>query len=349
MKRVGLLALLLGAAAATPGLADPRRLDYLGVNLSGAEFGALDGSRHRTLPGKLGTDYIFPTRNEIDSYADAGFNVARLPFTWERLQPEPNGQLDAGYLAALDTVVDAAAARRMVVILEPAGFGYGYGALIGTGTPDSAFADLWRRVAAHYASRPAVLYGLMNEPHDQAPADWLHSAQAAIDAIRAAGSKQEILVPGTDYTAGSTWLSRGNAAVFADQITDQAGNFAFEIHQYNDADQSGRSAAPVSPTIGVERLERVTAWAEAGHHRLFLAEFGAGVGADSIMAMRNQVAFVQAHNGVWQGAAIWGGGPWWPPGYPLSVEPVAGSPQLRALHDFLPRASPFSAGGRGPG
>ena len=346
--RAGLVAVLL-TVMASPSLADPGRLAYLGVNLSGAEFGTVDKSGHRTEPGRLGADYIFPTRAEIDSYADAGFNVARVPFAWERLQPEAKGPLDPGYLAGLDAVVDTAAERRVVVILEPAGLGYGYGGLIGTDTPDSAFADLWRRVAAHYASRPTVFYGLMNEPHDQTPADWLHSAQAAIDAIRAAGSRQEILVPGTYYTAGSTWLSRGNAAVFADRITDPADNFAFEIHQYNDADQSGRSAAPVSPTIGVERLERITAWAEAGHHRLFLAEFGAGVGADSIAAMRNQIAFVQAHDGVWQGAAIWGGGPWWPPNYPLSVEPVADSPQLKALRDFLPLASPFPARGKGPG
>ena len=108
------------------------------------------------------------------------------------------------------------------------------------------------------------------------------------------------------------------------------------MHQYNDGDASGRSAAPVSATVGVERLQRITAWAEAGGHRLFLAEFGAGADAASIAAMRNQLAFVQAHNGVWQGAAIWGGGPWWPAGYPLAVELPGGSPQLKALAEFLP-------------
>ncbi len=229
-------------------------------------------------------------------------------------------------------MVRAAASHRLAVILEPANFGYGYGGLIGAGTPDTAFADLWRRIAAHYRGRRQVLFGLMNEPHDQAPGEWRHSAQAAIDAIRGTGARQEILVPGTAYTAGATWMD-ANAAGFAERITDPAGNIAFEIHQYNDADMSGRSAAPVSPGIGVERLRRVTAWAEAGHHRLFLAEFGAGPHPDSIAAMRNQIAFVQAHAAVWQGAAIWGGGPWWPPDYPLALGPA----QARALEPFLPR------------
>ncbi len=331
MRLAAALALGLCAAAAPA----PGRLQFLGVNLSGAEFGVPDGFRHRYPPGTLGADYIFPTRAEVDAAASAGFNIIRLPFAWERLQPAVGGILDATYLAGLDTVVRAAADKGITVIVEPANQGYGYGGLIGTDTPDSAFADLWRRVAAHYRSWPTVFYGLMNEPHDQAPADWLHSAQAAIDAIRSSGARQEILVPGTYYSAGASWLSRGNAALFADHVSDPADNFAFEIHQYNDADASGESAVPVSPTIGVERLQRITAWAEAGSHRLFLAEFGAGANADSIAAMHNQLAFVQAHAGVWQGAAIWGGGPWWPAGYPLAIE-RPDSPQMKALREFMP-------------
>ena len=332
MRVAAFLAVLLLAAAPAPG-----RLAYLGVNLSGAEFGVPDEFRHAYDPGKPGHDYTFPTRAEIDSYAAVGFNVARVPFAWERMQPTPKGPLDPGYLAGMNGVVQAAAGRGMRVILEPANLGYGYGGLIGSAaTPDAVFADLWRRLATHYAGQPTIMFGLMNEPHDQAPGDWLHSAQAAIDAIRGAGARQEILVPGTYYSQGGTWLSRGNAAAFADHIIDPANNFAFEIHQYNDEDASGRSATPVSPTIGVERLQRITAWAEAGGHRLFLAEFGAGTDPASLAAMRNQLAFVQAHDGVWQGAAIWGGGPWWPAGYPLAVELPGGSPQLKALQEFLP-------------
>lgn len=317
--------------------ADP--LTYLGVNLSGAEFGVPGEFRHRYDLGRLGTTYIFPPRAEIESYADSGFNIARVLFAWERLQHEPYASLDAAYLSGLDGVVRDAAAKRMVVILEPGNLGYGYGGLIGTeATPNSAFADLWRRIAEHYAGRTDVMFGLMNEPHDQAPEEWLHSAQAAIDAIRATGARQEILVPGTYYSQGASWLSRGNATAFADRITDPANTIAFEVHQYTDADQSGRSPIPVSPTIGAERLARVTAWAEATGKRLFLAEFGAGRDEASIEAMRNQLRFVQAHSGVWQGAAIWGGGPWWPADYPLGIEPVS-SPQLLALREFLPRKS----------
>ena len=120
MKLAVALALVLCVAAAPPPA--PGRLQYLGVNLSGAEFGVPDGFRHRYAPGTLGTNYTFPTRAETDAAASAGLNVVRLPFAWERLQPEANGALDTAYLAGLDAVVRAAADRGVTVIVEPANF-----------------------------------------------------------------------------------------------------------------------------------------------------------------------------------------------------------------------------------
>jgi endoglucanase len=318
--------------------AAPDHLAYLGVNLSGPEFGVPDQMSHVYDPGKLGRDYTFPTKAEVDEYAKDGFNLVRIPFAWERLQPKANGPFDPAYLAGLDAVVRDGAAADMAVILEPTNFGYGYGAQIGTpATPDSIFADLWRRLAAQYRGRRNVIFGLMGEPHDQTPGNWLHSAQAAIDAIRGAGAGNEILVPGTYYSQGGTWLSRGNAALFADHITDPANNFAFEVHQYTDADSSGRSPVPASLTIGADRLVAITGWAERTGKRLFLAEFGAGPDPASVMAMTNEIAFVTAHRDVWQGAALWGAGPWWPADYPLLVERPGPRPQIEALKPFMPR------------
>ncbi|MES2029805.1 MAG: cellulase family glycosylhydrolase [Pseudomonadota bacterium] len=50
---------------------------------------------------------------------------------------------------------------------------------------DSAFADIWGRLAGHHASNSNVLFGLMNEPHDISPGQWTSSANAAVAAIRA--------------------------------------------------------------------------------------------------------------------------------------------------------------------
>ena len=61
-------------------------------------------------------------------------------------------------------------------------------------------------------------------------------------------------------------------------------NFAFEVHQYLDADGSGTHPGAVSATIGVERLTAITQWAEATGNRLFLGEVGVTTDQTSLTA-----------------------------------------------------------------
>ena len=332
-----LTALLLAAAAPSPG-----GFTLLGVNLASAEFGITDMEHGHVHIGTYGSDYVYPTHAELDDVAAAGLNVVRVPFSWERMQPRPARPLDARQLGLMDDLVDYAATRGIHVILDPHNYGYGYGHLIGSAeTPASVFADFWRRMASHYRDHRTVIFGLMNEPHDQTPQQWLRPANAAIAAIRATGAAQEILVPGTFHTDGAAWVRQGNASDFGDKVVDPGHNMAFEIHQYLDADHSGSSTVPVSPTIGPERLADVTAWAEAGGHRLFLGEFGASADPASLAAMTNELAFMQAHAAVWQGGTAWAGGPWWPAGNPWAMDNSNGqvSPQTRALQAFAPARS----------
>ncbi len=253
------------------------------------------------------------------------------------MQPKQDAALDPAELGRMDAVVGHAATLGVRVVLDVHNYGYGYGHLVGSAqTPDSSLADLWRRLATHYAQVPNVIYGIMNEPHDQAPEQWLTAANAAIAAIRATGARQEILVPGTFHTNGASWVRQGNSTGFADHVQDPAGNMAFEVHQYNDRNQSGSSTTPLHPMIGAQRLQDVTAWAEAHGHRLFLGEFGAGPEPESLLAMQNQLAFMQAHAAVWQGGTAWSGGPWWPKGNPWALDDVSGviAPQVRAAPTF---------------
>ncbi|MEE7475582.1 cellulase family glycosylhydrolase [Methylobacterium hispanicum] len=307
----------------------------LGVNLAGADF----GGGH--LPGTLGTDYTYPTRQEIDYYAGKGMSVVRLPFLWERVQLAANGPLSTSELAQMDGVVAYAASRGLQVILEPHNFGSGYGHPVGSAeTPDSAFADLWSRLARHYAGSPNVIFGLMNEPHQQTAQQWLGSANAAIAAIRATGAGQQILVPGSYWTGAHSWVSTDNDTVIGPGIRDPLRNFAFEVHQYLDSDSSGTHANVVSANIGVERLTAVTQWAEATGSRLFLGEFGVAQDPVSLAALANMVAYMKAHP-VWEGATYWAAGPWWGD-YMFSIEPtglgtgsVVDRPQMDVLEAFL--------------
>src|SRR3954451_25251346 len=60
----------------------PAGLPAGGVNLSGADFGPD--------PGKHGTEYLYPPSRRFDYLRALGFTLGRLPFKWERLQPELN-------------------------------------------------------------------------------------------------------------------------------------------------------------------------------------------------------------------------------------------------------------------
>ncbi len=333
------MALLAGALLLLAADPAPKPFALLGMNLASAEFGIADMGHGHVHIGTYGKDYVYPTHAELDDVAAAGLNVVRVPFSWERMQPHRSGPLDKQQLGLMDDLVDHAAKRGVAVILDPHNYGYGYGHLVGSAaTPASAFADFWRRMATHYRDHGNVIFGLMNEPHDQTPQQWVGPANAATAAIRATGARQEILVPGTYHSNGDSWVSQRNAADFAEKIVDPAHNMAFEIHQYNNSDQSGSSTIPVSATIGAERLGAVTAWAEATGNRLFLGEFGAGPDDDSLRAMTNQLRFMQLHGTVWQGGTAWAGGPWWPEGNQWAMDKVNGvlSPQTRALQAFAP-------------
>jgi hypothetical protein len=213
----------------------------------------------------------------------------------------------------------------------------------GSPTTNAHFADFWSKVAEHFKDNPNVIFGLCNEPNQHTPSQWLETANAAIAAIRSAGALQEILVPGTYWTGAWSWTTNfpedpdgSNADVIGTGVIDPANNFAFEVHQYLDADSSGTQPGAVSATIGVERLTAITEWAEATGSRLFLGEVGATNDQTSLAALKGMLAYMQEHSDVWQGVTAWSAGPWWGD-YMFSLEPLNGvdKPQMAIFEQHL--------------
>ena len=297
-----------------------------GVSVAGGEFGAV--------PGVYGTDYTYPTKAEIDYYADRGFNALRIPFRWERVQKKPYGDLDvvgdgSGDFEHVRDVVGWTTARGMIAILDVHDYGGrnvdGVAAKVGSeGLPATALADLWVRIATIYKDNERVWFGLMNEPVGISAADWKRVAQSVTDAIRAAGARNRLLVPGTDYSGAHSWVSSGNAEQMA-TFVDPADNFAFEVHQYLDTDSSGKEGTCVAGS-GASRLAPFIDWAKSAPGRKgFLGEFAAG---DASIAGQKQCRAELAalldtveKSGVFIGWAVWGGGPWWEPSYIFRLEP----------------------------
>jgi endoglucanase len=308
---------------------------FRGVNLAGAEFGETN------LPGTYDVDYIYPTAAEVDYFQGAGMNVVRLPFRWERLQRTLEGDLDPTEVARLDGFVAHAIGRGVAVILDPHNYARYHGEVVGGGVVSrGAYADLWRRLADRYPD-DLVIYGLMNEPHDMATEDWLAAANHAIAAIRGTGSDNLILVPGNAWTGAhgwfQDWYGTPNATVMAD-VVDPTGPWAIEIHQYLDADYSGRAPECQSTTIGSEQLAPVTTWARERGIRLFLGELGGSDQAICLAAIDDMLDHVDANLDVWRGWTWWAAGPWWGD-YMFSIAPRADgseAAQMAVLRAHLP-------------
>jgi len=334
------------------------RLQLLGVSLSGAEI-----NDPRT--GVENTDYTYPNHAELDYYSCIGMNVVRLALSWERVQPVQDGPLDPHQLSRIDDLVTYGAAKGLKTVIDLHNYGFrqdasrNVGNLVGSpASPDAALANVWSRLATHYLKQPAVLFGLMNEPHVQTAQQWASAAQASINAIRATGATQEILVPGSYWTGAHSWTSSDNASVMG-HVTDPGHNMAFELHQYLDTDNSGTHNTVVSPTIGPERLADATAWAKSTGNRLVLGEFGAASDPASLTALDKMLAYLQQHSDVWQGAIYFAGGPWMAT-YMFNTDPVNGTnsdpahgtptPQATLLSRYAPgsKASSAHRSGQGP-
>lgn len=328
---------------------------YTGTNLAGADFG--EGN----LPGTYNTHYTYPTNAEVDYYLGTGMNTFRIPFRWERLQQSQNAALDATELSRLTSIVNYATGQGAHVVLDPHNYARYYGGVIGDTVPNSAFNDFWTRVAGEFKDNPRVIFGLVNEPHSMPTEQWFTAAQGGVDAIRATGANNLILVPGNAWTGAHSWLQNWYGTPNADvmgNITDPANNFAYDLHQYLDGNSSGTSSEIVSETIGADRLMAVTTWLRDNNHRGFLGEFavanstiGAGIGDEAIT---NMLSYIEANDDVWLGWTWWAGGPWWGE-YQFTIEPTnlgqpneTDRPVLGAIQPFfvMPESGDFNDDGQ---
>jgi len=299
----------------------------IGVSLACTEFGKV--------PGTIDRDYTYPGEKHFAYLKGKGLLVVRLPVKWERLQREPMGQLDEAEMARLDQVVGFARKHGIRLLLDLHNYARYGKMLIGTPElPNEAFADFWRKLAAHFRDEAAIFaYGLMNEPHDTGGL-WPAAAQAAIDAVRSVDTTHSIFVCGDGWSGAHSWQAiNGKLA-----LKDPEDNLVYEAHQYFDRDSSGTykqgyDESGASPTIGVDRLKPFADWLAQHHARGFIGEFG--VPDDDprwLVVLDNFLAAMSEHQ---IGGTYWAAGPWWGK-YPQSVEPLDGQdrPQMAVLERY---------------
>ena len=308
-----------------------------GVNLSGLEGNA--GTR----PGRVNYNYVQPSNAMLDYYAAKGIKVIRLPFLWERVQPDLLAKpasmvVDAAYLQLIENVLVHAQADGMGVVIDMHNYGAYDGIKIGAagGVTTAGFGAAWQAIAGLLKTYPALLgYDLMNEPNKMpSAAVWPAAAQAAVTAIRRTDMHTAIFVEGDSYAAASSWQTvNGKLA-----IVDPASLIIYEAHVYGDRDSSGTHYAwNTEATYGVtvntiaQRVGVFDGWCRSGGHMCVVGEVG--IGNDSSewnVELANGLARMKADGLL--AAFYWAGGPWWG-SYPMSIEPKNGidSPQMGVM------------------
>lgn len=141
----------------------------------------------------------------FDEMAAAGANVMRLPVHPERWERDPD------YLwRYLDPAVKWNGENGVYTIIDLHFIG-DIGAARGPqmpdiGTPSKDFAlDFWQQVATYFKDTPNVIFEIFNEPASISAKDWQPHAQALVNAIRAAGANQLIIVGGIEYSRDLSW------------------------------------------------------------------------------------------------------------------------------------------------
>jgi len=173
---------------------------------------------------------------------DWKMNILRLPISnWIEAKDPVN------YMSQLDQVIQQANAAGLYVVMDlhddlKSGSPYGDTATL-LKTEDLNF---WKFIAAHFKNNNMVMFDLFNEPKGRTWQTWLHGngsdsgsyggakvvgTQAVVDAIRAIGGKQIIIVePGS--AGGYSPSKAGWATVGTNTIKDP--NIMYSLHIYQE-------------------------------------------------------------------------------------------------------------------
>lgn len=237
------------------------------------------------------------------------------------------------------------------------------GSVIGNTTDEAAatteqFAEFWGELADRFKDNERVMFGIMNEPHDMPTALVFENNQAAVDAIRATGAMNLILVPGAQWSGGHSWTQDWGDDLepnseYMGNIVDPENNFVFDIHEYLDEDYSGthtecvngRLPAPSQPgheklkwdTGYPEHLAELTAWLRENNFKAMITEFGGSNTTSCEELLTEALAYMEG-NEEYIGWTAWAAGPFWGPNSPCCTD-------QRQLGSFEPGSE---AAGGGP-
>jgi endoglucanase len=149
---------------------------------------------------------------DIALMAKLGFDNVRLSIDPVPLEQFPRNRegFNSDFLSRLDKAVDAMLAEGMAVQIDVHPESAYKQQVRNTGEGVDRFVMLWRRLAAHYATRnpDLVLFEIMNEPEVSDPYRWAGIQARAAAAIREAAPKNTLVATGPNWSSIADLLTQ---------------------------------------------------------------------------------------------------------------------------------------------
>jgi len=205
-----------------------------------------------------GAGHVLQTVNV--AIRDWHVNIIRLPLSqdrWFGKAPEQNGD-SKPYRELVQQVVNECASQQCYIILDLHWSDCNeWGKNIGQHSmPDTNSVVFWKDFAPLYASNPAVIFDLYNEPHDVSWDVWLNGGrildkpnqrgavaknyqcvgmQAMLDTIRSTGAKNVVICGGLDWAYDFSGIlagrqlsdPKGNGVIYANHCYDNKGDSVY--------------------------------------------------------------------------------------------------------------------------
>ncbi len=264
----------------------------LGVNLSSASGGSV--------PGRFGTDYMYPRFEDLYYFKAKGVRLIRLPFRAARVVEDITNptKLDTEDLNALKAVVAEAERLGIWIFLDAHDYAErttnGTQDLLGTGEYTfERFGKMWGTIASEFAQYKNIWgYDLQNEPKVSAPV-LVNAYQAAIDEIRKIDTNAQIIVEGTNWASAYEWIYgdhadkhypgystevawgyKENSPWLLANLKDPMNKIVFEAHGYFDKDNSGTYTKGYADVDYRKRFLPFLEWCTANNAKGLIGEFG---------------------------------------------------------------------------
>ncbi len=159
------------------------------------------------------------TKEMIDAVVDAGFNVIRIPISWENhFGPAPEYKIHDEWLGRVQEVVDYAYERDVYVIINLHHEDWHFPSEENKEAASEILTALWTQIAEQFKEYDEhLIFEGLNEPRKKGtPMEWNggdmegrsvvnHFAQVFVDAVRATGGNNELRhLMVTGYAASSS-------------------------------------------------------------------------------------------------------------------------------------------------